>query len=421
MQKIKTNFIILSLLVGLLGLGMLGCALLLPEPSGNSDAGTLDTTAFEQSYSSLNHLSDALAKELKAEERLPLIYLILAGHESIASALSFKTPVGSKFSVLEKKLGTHISSIIESLSPEKAKIIAQLHAEYTKMGELGRELIKEKNRFFPQPKMPNRTSIFISALLFLNILVLLFIGKLYADLKKNLHSVSPPLREDENIFEALALQMKRSADELHMTQEHLLCAQQEKTLAHHDLHEEKKRADIALKEAEAISCTLEQELSALKDELHHAEKALGERSESLPQDELLKEKIQGLSLSLNNSADKQDELQRQFETLSHDTETIRAILSTIGDIADQTNLLALNAAIEAARAGEHGRGFAVVADEVRKLAERTQKSLSDIHSSISLIVQAIINAAQSAKKTQEDMQDLISNTDAIEKLHNTRI
>ncbi|WQW25086.1 methyl-accepting chemotaxis protein TlpB [Helicobacter pylori] len=120
-----------------------------------------------------------------------------------------------------------------------------------------------------------------------------------------------------------------------------------------------------------------------------------------------KEAIGDLFSQITESTHTEEELSSQVEQLSRNADDVKSILDIINDIADQTNLLALNAAIEAARAGEHGRGFAVVADEVRNLAGRTQKSLAEINSTIMVIVQEI-NAVSSQMNLNSQKMERLS-------------
>jgi len=126
--------------------------------------------------------------------------------------------------------------------------------------------------------------------------------------------------------------------------------------------------------------------------------------------------ISNINGSIQSVALTQQTLSKELNTLVSQTQNVKGILEIIGDIADQTNLLALNAAIEAARAGEHGRGFAVVADEVRKLAERTQDSLSEINRTINTIVDAITDTSQKIDKSTTSILSVSHDSNLIQKI-----
>ena len=124
--------------------------------------------------------------------------------------------------------------------------------------------------------------------------------------------------------------------------------------------------------------------------------------------------LQESTKSVENVSYSVQHIEDSMRKLVREADEIKSVITIIKDIADQTNLLALNAAIEAARAGEHGRGFAVVADEVRNLAERTNKSLGEIEQNANVLVKSVGDISKSIKDQTQGIAHIIDITNQLE-------
>ncbi|WP_153913433.1 methyl-accepting chemotaxis protein [Shewanella sp. TC10] len=172
-----------------------------------------------------------------------------------------------------------------------------------------------------------------------------------------------------------------------------------------------------IEQAKQLAEHIHHSSGTVNNQVYDAEEQIKRASEQSGQVKVIantnRERIETLSTSLYDSVG-------IMSSLSNHSDNIGGILVTISAIAEQTNLLALNAAIEAARAGEHGRGFAVVADEVRSLASRTQSSTSEIQTMINALQHETQNAVGAISQGQQQAKDCVSQSqslnDAIEQI-----